>query len=214
MRRLVQLGIALLAVLSILCGRASATEYVVDRARSELVVRLHKGGIAAALAHNHVIRATDYFGRGSYDLADPSRGSILVEVRSESLVADEAATREKYGLTKPLSDKDREKIQSTMQSTVQMDVKKYPMLKFQSTNIEEQSEGRYTITGDLTIHGVTQSVTFPVAVTPEDDGMRGRASFKFKQSDFGITPYSAMLGALRNEDEATMYLDIFAMPVP
>lgn len=214
MRRLVQLGIVLLTALSIFCGRASAAEYVVDPARSELAVRLYKGGIAAALAHNHVIRATDYFGRASYDPSDPLRGSILVEVRSDSLVADEAATREKYGLTKPLNDKDREKIQSTMQSAVQMDVKKYPTMKFQSTNIEKQSEDRYIVTGDLTIHGVTRSVTFAAAVTPENDGMRGRASFKFKQSDFGITPYSAMLGAVRNEDEAVLYLDIFAVPLP
>lgn len=213
MRRPVQLGIALVAAFSILYGRADAAEYVVDPARSELVVRLYKGGIAAALAHNHVIRATEYSGEATYDPGDPSTASILIEVRSDSLVADEAAARQKYGLTKPLSDKDRGKIQSTMESAAQMDVKNYPTLKFQSTNVEKQSEGRYLITGDLTIHGVTRPVTFFATIEAEDGGMRGTASFRFKQSDFGITPYSAMLGAVRNEDEAALYLDIFAAPL-
>jgi len=34
----------------------------------------------------------------------------------------------------------------------------------------------------------------------------------FKQSDFGIKPFSAMLGAVRNKDEAVLYIDIFAAP--
>ena len=33
-----------------------------------------------------------------------------------------------------------------------------------------------------------------------------------KQSDFGIEPFSAMLGALRNKDEAVLHVDIFAAP--
>jgi polyisoprenoid-binding protein YceI len=39
------------------------------------------------------------------------------------------------------------------------DVEKYPTLHFKSTGIENTGENKYRLTGDLTIHGVTRSVT-------------------------------------------------------
>ena len=214
MQRLVLLGVALMVVQSTLSHRAHAADYVVDTGRSEFVVRLFKGGIGAAVAHNHAIRATEYKGEASFDPENPTAARIRVEVRADSLVADEPDVRRKYGLTKPISDRDRRKIQATMLSAEQMDVNRYPTIEFRSTRIEKQSEGRYIVTGDLSIHGVTQPVTFPATVEKEDDGVRGRATIRFKQSDFGIKPYSAMFGAVRNRDEAVLYVDVIAVPKP
>ncbi|MCW3785935.1 YceI family protein [Plebeiibacterium sediminum] len=39
------------------------------------------------------------------------------------------------------------------------DVEKYPELTFKSTAIKKVEENKYKLTGDLTIHGVTKSVT-------------------------------------------------------
>lgn len=194
------------------CLYARAAEYAVDPSRSELAVRLFKAGIASGFAHDHVIRATDYSGKASIEPENPSRSAISVEVKADSLRADEPAMREKYGLSKTVTDKDRAKIQATMQSPDQMDIEKYPTMRFSSTNIQEQSEGQYVIAGDLTIHGVTQPVSFPATVSRENDGFRGTASFRFKQSDFGIRPYRFLFSAVRNQDEAILYLDIFVRP--
>ena len=214
MRRLMQLGVALMVVQSSFSGHADAADYVVDTGRSELVVRLFKGGIGAAVAHNHAIRATEYKGKASFDPENPTAARIRVEVRADSLVADEPDVRTRYGLTKRISKGDRRKIQATMLSAEQMDVNRYPTIEFRSTRIEEQSEGRYIVTGDLSIHGVTQPVTFPATVEKEDDGVRGRATIRFKQSDFGIKPYHAMFGAVRNRDKAVLYIDIIVVPWP
>jgi polyisoprenoid-binding protein YceI len=213
-QRLVLLGVALMVVQSSFSGYADAADYVVDTGRSEFVVRLFKGGIGAAVAHNHVIRATEYKGEGSFDPENPTAARIRVEVRADSLVADEPDVRTRYGLTKRISKSDRRKIQATMLSAEQMDVNRYPSIEFRSTRIEEQSEGRYIVTGDLSIHGVTQPVTFPATVEKEDDGVRGRATIRFKQSDFGIKPYSAMFGAVRNRDEAVLYVDVIVVSKP
>ncbi|UCD56475.1 MAG: YceI family protein [Candidatus Hydrogenedentota bacterium] len=205
-------------------GQADATDYIVDPARSELVVRLFKAGFAAAFAHNHVIRATRYSGKASFDPGNLSTASVRIEVQADSLMADEPEIREKYGLTKQLRVGDREKIQSTMLSAEQMHVNRYPTMEFRSTSIEKRSQKQYIVTGDLTIHGVTRSVTFPVMVEQDDVSLngqdpqarelQGRATVRFRQSDFGIKPYSAMLGAVRNKDEVVLYADIVVIPQP
>jgi polyisoprenoid-binding protein YceI len=137
---------------------------------------------------------------------------VAVTVSTDSLRCDEPAIRQKYGLTRALSDKDRAKIQTTMESADQMDIETYPTMEFHSTKMVEEKENSYVLNGDLTIHGVTKTVSFPLAVQREGENFRGKASIPFKQSDFGITPYGLMFGMIRVQDEATLYVDILIMP--
>ncbi len=43
------------------------------------------------------------------------------------------------------------------------DAEKYPTVTFQSTSLKKVSEGKYKMTGNLTMHGVTKPVTMDVA---------------------------------------------------
>ncbi len=74
---------------------------------------------------------------------------------------------------------------------------KYPDITFRSTAIS--GEGRaFTVTGNLTIAETTHPID--LAVTSGDDGqVTVRATVV--QTQFGIKPYSAMLGALRISDQ-------------
>jgi len=186
--------------------------YTVDPTRSELVVQLFKTGIGGPLAHDHVVRATQYTGQIQADLADPLRSVITVEVHTAALQADEPALRQKYRLTKSLSEKDRQDVQAHMQRSEQLDIARYPTIQFRSTQITQQAEGQYTVTGALTIHGVTQSVTFPVQGEVQAGILHGRGSFRLLQSRFGYKPYSVFLGAIKNQDEVILHFDIVATP--
>ena len=64
----------------------------------------------------------------------------------------------------------------------------------------------------LTIHGVTQSVTFPVQGEVQAGLLHGRGSFRLLQSRFGYKPYSAFLGTIKNQDEVILHFDIVAAP--
>ena len=58
--------------------------------------------------------------------------------------------------------------------------------------------------GELTLVGKTRPIAFDLAVG--DDGkLSGRAVVK--QSDWGITPYSALFGALKVADEVEVAID-------
>jgi polyisoprenoid-binding protein YceI len=73
------------------------------------------------------------------------------------------------------------------------DVEKFPVLTFRSARAENITGDRFTLVGELTMHGVTREVA--LEVTPEGratdpwGGQRAgfTASAKVKRSDFGLT---------------------------
>lgn len=191
---------------------AVATLYTVDPVQSEFVVQVFKTGAGAMLAHDHVVRATTYTGQIHFDPAAPGRGSGTIEVQTASLAVDEATTRQKYGLPSHLSEKDRRQIHQTMTSTAQLDVARYPVITLAVTRIEAQHAGTYTLTGTLTIRGITQIVTFPAQVEQRARALHIRGSLRFQQSRFGYAPYSALFGAVRNHDDVVLHFDVVALP--
>jgi polyisoprenoid-binding protein YceI len=96
------------------------------------------------------------------------------------------------------------------------DVEKFPTLTFKSTNIESTGGRDYTVAGDLTIRGVTKSVTLSVndLSEPSKDpwgnqriGLSGSA--KVNRKDFGLvwnTPLE--FGGMLVGDEVTITLDV------
>jgi polyisoprenoid-binding protein YceI len=65
-------------------------------------------------------------------------------------------------------------------------VKEHPTAKFESTAIEPGDAGAVNITGNLTLLGVTKTVTFPATVTV-DGGLKLSAEFSIDRTEFGMT---------------------------
>jgi polyisoprenoid-binding protein YceI len=96
------------------------------------------------------------------------------------------------------------------------DVEQFPTLTFRSTSIRFSSGHDYTVTGDLTIRGVTKSVTLNVndVSEPSKDpwgnlriGLSGSA--KVNRKDFGLV-WNAPLefGGMLVGEEVTLTLDV------
>ena len=73
------------------------------------------------------------------------------------------------------------------------DVEKNPEMTFKSTKVQKKGEEEYAVTGDLTIHGVTKSVTFAVEgpTAPGKDPWGNTrigisATTKINRKDFGL----------------------------
>jgi polyisoprenoid-binding protein YceI len=192
---------------------AAEDEYAVDSTKSEFVVQLFKAGVGAALAHDHVVRATQYTGRIRGAMDHPSSATIIIEVHAASLEVDEPKIRQKYHLSTMLSEQERKEIKTTMASPQQLAIAQYPTLLFKSTQIERQPDGDFTVNGELTIRGVTHSIKFPARVEVRDGALHAQGSVRFRQSSFGYEPYSALLGAIRNQDEAMLHFDVMATPL-
>lgn len=69
------------------------------------------------------------------------------------------------------------------------DVAKFPKATFTSTKIEPAAGGAanaYTVTGNLDLHGVKKSITFPATIQANPDSVAVDAEFAVNRKDFGI----------------------------
>ena len=96
------------------------------------------------------------------------------------------------------------------------DVAKYPTLTFKSTKVVASGAG-YKLTGDLTIRGVTKSVTFDVqAPSQEWKNLGGKlvvgttATAKINRQEFGLNWNKPLdkAGGMLVGDEVTITLDL------
>jgi polyisoprenoid-binding protein YceI len=195
------LSLAVVLVASV----AVAGTYPLDPKRSELVVKTQKEGFASALAHNHVVLATEVTGELTWDPADPDATKVWVTVPVKSLVVDKFEIRKRHGQPTEISASDQQKVTAAMLGEDQLDVKKFPTVSFVSTGM-----AKGVLSGKLTLHGVTREVKVPVKIAEKDGKPVGTASFKLLVSDYKIKPYSTAFGAIRNKDEVELVLELFA----
>lgn len=192
---------------------AAVSTFRIDPASTELVAQVFKAGVAARLAHDHVIRAKDVSGELQYDPARPEASKLSVTVQTQTLTVDETGVRKKYGLAGVIDAGDQKTITENMQDEEQLWVSKYPTLSFVSTSFSPNSDGTLNVDGRFTVRGVTKPVRVQAVLAPhEGNAMRGTAKLKFRQSQFGYEPYEAMLGAIRVEDEVTVHIELVARP--
>lgn len=193
-------------------GVARSATLHVDAERTSLTVHVYKEGFGSGLAHDHVVEATEVTGTVEYDAGRPEASSIVIEARTATLRVDEPAARRRLGIEGDLSDSQRADVAKAMRAPDQLDVARYPTIRFASTRVVSEGEGQLRVTGELTIRGVTREVTFPATVALEAGALRGRVTLRFLQSSFGYRPYSAFLGAIRNKDEVGLDVGLVAKP--
>jgi polyisoprenoid-binding protein YceI len=181
--------------------------FVIDAKQSVLAVQVFKDGAAAALAHNHVVSATTMSGRIVVDPANPSAARIDVTLPTAALINDDPKLRKRFGVTGDVPEGDRKMILEHMQDAGQLDIAHFPTMQFSSTSTTGTGN-KLVLNGKLTIHGVTRDISLPVDVTFTDTSVRGTGSVKLKTSDFGIEPYSAFLGAVKNKDGIVLHVDL------
>jgi polyisoprenoid-binding protein YceI len=112
-----------------------------------------------------------------------------------------------------------EKRDADLKSPDFLDVAKYPSITFISTKVEGAGEGKWKVTGDLTLHGVTKPVVLDVEGTgaPIHDPMGNTragasATAKISRKDFGLT-YNKTLetGGVMVGDEVSITIDVEAI---
>lgn len=85
------------------------------------------------------------------------------------------------------------------------DVAKFPQAKFVATEIKPGGEkGTHTVTGNLTLHGVTKSITFPATIAVAPDAITVDSTFSINRKDFGINFAGAADNLIRDEVVLTL----------
>ena len=145
-----------------------------DASTAECLVYTFREGLLAAVGHDLCLRVTSF----SIEIGD---GDAIVGR------FDAASLR----VTGDVSPADARKIERDAAGEV-LAARRFPTVEFRSSRVVRDGE-RARIDGTLTLRGVTR----PLAVDAVADAAAWRAEVRLDQRDFGIKPFSAMLGALR-----------------
>ena len=130
---------------------------------------------------------------GQIDYAgSPENSRVNITIKTDSITTDAA------DLTKHLKTADF------------FDVAKFPEATFVSTAIKAGGEkgATHTVTGNLTLHGVTKSITFPATINVTTDAATVESSFSINRKDFGINYAGAADNLIR--DDVVMALHVHA----
>ena len=88
------------------------------------------------------------------------------------------------------------------------DVAKFPEATFVSTAIKPGGENgaSHTVTGNLTLHGVTKAVTFPATINVTPEAATVESSFSINRKDFGINYAGAADNLIRDDVVLTLHV--------
>ncbi len=166
---------------------------------SQGTLQMHTGreGVAKKIGHDLVIEAKRWTAKVNVDGDDPTRSTATVTVDTRSL---EVISGD--GGAKPLSDKDRKDIKENIDKKV-LKTDKFPEITFASSKVEAKGPDAYTVHGNLTIMGTARPATMDIAVV----GAKATGTMPLKQSDWGIKPFSALMGALKLADALTIRVE-------
>ncbi len=166
-----------------------------DGSSAECLVFTYKEGLLAALAHDLKIRVAKF-------AIDVDNATRHIDARFDA-ASLRVLTAMQDGVESPtLSSDNRSEIEGNIVRDV-LDARTHPEIRFVSSEVHEK-DAAYRITGKLALHGRQRQIV--VRVHREED--RYVAEARIHQPDFGIRPYSAMLGALKVKADVTVRVTV------
>lgn len=152
------------------------------------------GGRAAKMGHRLTIDLASWSAQA--DWADGVPVSVTLTADVDSL-----QVRKGEGGVTPLSGPEKGVVRSNALKV--LDAKKYPAIDFSCHDVSAV-DGGYRAAGTLRIHGAERPVTVDVTVADDGDTWRLESRTPLRQSDFGLKPFSLMMGTLKVADDVTV----------
>jgi len=151
---------------------ASASDtYEVDPVHSFVIFRCKNLGQAGAVfvyGRFNEIKGTIVVDK------DPAKSSVNITINADSIDTG-------------VPDRDNH-----LRSPDFLNTKQFPTITFRSRKIQAIGKDRYRVTGDLTLHGVTKTITVTVEKVGEGKNFKGmqvigfQTTFTIRRSDFGM----------------------------
>jgi polyisoprenoid-binding protein YceI len=157
-------------------------------------VRTYREGFGQKVGHDLIIDVGQW--EGSVDVVQDGMPSAI------RFGADSRSLQVREGLrgVKPLSERDRAEIRKNIDEKT---LRGQP-IEFQSSTVE-RSDSRLTVRGELTLAGITRPASFELDLA--DDG-RVSGTLSVTQSEWGIKPFRAFMGALKVRDTVEVVFDV------
>jgi hypothetical protein len=192
---------------------------------SLLTIRVYRGGTLASAGHNHLIALHALTGT-VYVPADVMRASFEAHIPVAAFTVDEAALRtQEHSPEFPpdVPDTAREGTRRNMLGEALLDGEHSPQIvlravRFESagqpapaTRSEAGGEARAVLARvQTTVRGEVRTISVPVRYQFTAGALVASGEAALRQSELGLTPFSALLGALQVQDEMRVRFRIVA----
>jgi len=222
-------AVSLLALLAPVAGSAEAAPWQIDPERSAFVVLTHPAGVASGLAHAHVIVAVAPSTALEFDPAHPEATRFSFKVPVLALELDSPKSRselaprlkEAGALTetlKEISESTREKIRRDMLDADQLFAERFPEIRASLVSLAVELPAGKALAGEfdakakvkIEIRGASVEKELTVHGKLADGVLTARMVGELAFTDFGIKPYSAVLGTVKNADRFHLFVDLVA----
>jgi polyisoprenoid-binding protein YceI len=186
---------AIAAAAPLIAQEKAAPEKAIDTQRSTITIHVGKSGLLSAAAHDHTINA-------------PISSGTILESGTQRIEFRVETARMTVKPDPKIDAKDQATIQTHM-GEMTLETKKFPEITFRSSRVQKLADGQWKVDGDLSLHGVSKSVSLTVKQTGESY----TTHTVLKQTDFGITPISIGGGMIKVKNEVQLDFQIFARPI-
>lgn len=182
-------------------SNAATIRYRLDASRSKFIARALAGGLLWFKGHDHLIAVRDFTGEAQLtpDSIAPASLEIVAKTESMEETSDVFTEAQKQIINQELRE-------------IVLLPDKYPEIIFRSTKVAGKALGKdqydLKIAGNLTLNGVTRSITIPTKVTVSGDELRTVGQFSVDRSDFKVKATSAFHGMVRVRNKVKFEFDI------
>src|SRR5213592_4548542 len=179
----------------------------VDSRESFVVIEVRRSGSLARLGHDHVVASHEV---GGYVAPDEGRADLYVQL--ERLEVDEAALRAEAGFDTQPTESDIEGTRANMLVRV-LEADRFPFALIRVSGVDA-SRREAAMSVAITLHGVTRALQAPARIDADADLIEVSGRLSFDQTDFGITPYSVLGGAIAVRNGVDLRFRIRARRLP
>jgi polyisoprenoid-binding protein YceI len=169
-------------------------QWQMDDSHGTLQVTTGVAGPAAAVGHRLEIVMASWRATVEFTGDAPSSLDLTVEV-------DSLTVRRGSGGVKGLSGPEKAVARSNALKTLQ--ASRHPQIRFQADDIDATDRG-YRLAGILEVHGTRHDHVVDLDVDDRGAAWDLACESVVRQTDFGVKPYSLMMGALKVADEVTV----------
>jgi polyisoprenoid-binding protein YceI len=165
-----------------------------DASDGEVLLHTGVAGRAARMGHRLTIAMTRWHAAVSWAGSRPASAQAAVETDSFDVLRGE-------GGVKGLSGAEKAVIRSNALKS--LNASRFPQIRFTADVIEKTEDG-YRLTGALEIRGASRDHVIDLRTEDLGDSWRMSGEFTIRQSDYGIKPYSVLMGSVQVADDVTV----------
>lgn len=190
---------------------SEARIYDVDAGSSEVTVLVRRAGPLARLGHNHVVRPRQITGRAWLG-QDPGRSGFDLRFPVADFVVDEPEARAGVGadFLGEVPPEAREGTYRNMLRPEVLDAAGHPQVIVRCSGLAGTWE-QPVAHASVTLRAVTRELAIPLRLERGGRTLVAQGVLGIRQSDFGITPFSVVGGAIQVADEVEIRFAIRAV---